>query len=1056
MNKLIDAAVGRPRTTLLLMVMVLIAGVASLRAIPVESDPSIAVPVYVINVFNEGISSEDAERLLVLPLENELRSVEGIEEIEGYASENNATIVVQFDVSIDIEQAATDVREAVDRARVELPSTAEEPSIEEQSTDDFPVLQINFTGDGVPERMLYYAALDVRDKIEALPDVLKAELRGNREEVLEIIIDPSALETYGISGEELAGVLARNNRLVPAGSLDTGQGRFAFKVPSIVEEVSDLNDLPIKTANNAVITLRDVASIRRSFKDRGGYARVNGKPSISINVMKRSRGNIIDTVASAKSVVEAAKADLPGQIDIIYTTDQAPWAISQVNELQGNILTALALVMVIVVAAMGFRSGLIVGLGIPLSLLFAITILNVIGFTYNFMVMFGMLLALGMLIDGAIVVTEYADRLMLEGGHRRQAYSAAAKRMFWPVVASIATTLAAFLPLMFWPGMVGKFMRFLPITVFAVLAGSLIYALIFGPAIGALIGRAGAGQESFLKKLKVMEGGDPLAMPGPVGLYARVLWWCSHHVLITLIATVSILIGSFVAYSQYGNGVIFYSNAEPQFARVEVKAIGNYSVDEASALVREVESIILEVEGIGEMNTYAFSNPGGDEIGSIFMQMLPENDRAQGTDAIFDEIRRRAEVLAGIRVEIESMEQGPRQGKPIEVEVSAYNRSLLGPALDRVRKRMERTSGIIDIEDTRAKPSIEWRLNVDRARASMFGVDVTSVGVAVQLLTGGIKIGEYRPDRSDDAVDIRVRYPSESRGINAIDGLKVSTPSGMVPISNFVTVEAVQSVGRIQRFNSIPVEYLKANVARDVLADSKVKELQAWLDTQVFDPGVSVTFRGADEEQQESQAFTASAFGLSLLLMFILLVTQFNSFYQSALILFAVVMSTAGVLIGLMITGNPFSSLLTGIGIVALAGIVVNNNIVLIDSFNELRRNHPGADPILLIVRTGTLRLRPVLLTTLTTIFGLLPLAMNFSVDMVNRSVTYGSMLSSLWVPLSQAIVSGMAFASILTLIATPALLALPYRVSLRRQQLKAWSMPFLAGTALGRRVLKP
>ncbi len=1037
------------------MAMVLIAGIASLRAIPIESDPSIAVPIYVINVFKEGISSEDAERLLVMPLENELRSIEGVEEIEGYASENSATVVVEFDVAIDLEQAATDVREAVDRARVELPSTAEEPSIEEQSTDDFPVLQINFTGEGVPERMLYYAALDVRDKIEALPDVLKAELRGNREEVLEIIIDPGALEAYGLSGEELAGVLARNNRLVPAGSLDTGQGRFAFKVPSIVEEVRDLNDLPIKTADNAAITLRDVASIRRSFKDRGGYARVNGKPSISINVMKRSRGNIIDTVAAAKSVVEAAKAELPGQIDIIYTTDQAPWAITQVNELQGNILTALALVMVIVVAAMGFRSGLIVGLGIPLSLLFAITILNVIGFTYNFMVMFGMLLALGMLIDGAIVVTEYADRLMLEGGHRRQAYSAAAKRMFWPVVASIATTLAAFLPLMFWPGMVGKFMRYLPITVFAVLAGSLIYALIFGPALGALFGRAGAGQESFLKKLKVMETGDPLAMTGPVGFYARVLWWCSHHVLITLLVTVSVLISSFVAYSHYGNGVIFYSNAEPQFARVEVKALGNYSVDEASALVGEVESIILDVDGIGEMNTYAFSNPSGGEIGSIFMQMLPENDRTQSIGAIFDEIRRKSEVLAGITVEIQAMEQGPRQGKPIEVEVAAYNRSLLAPALDRVRNQMERTSGIIDIEDTRAKPSIEWRLNVDRARAAMFGADVTSVGVAVQLLTGGIKIGEYRPDRSDDAVDIRVRYPYENRGINAIDELKVSTPSGMVPISNFVTVEAVQSVGQTQRYNSIPVEYLKANVGRDVLADSKVKELQAWLETQNFDPGVTVTFRGADEEQQESQAFTAFAFGLSLLLMFVLLVTQFNSFYQSALILFAVVMSTAGVLIGLMITGNPFSSLLTGIGIVALAGIVVNNNIVLIDSFNELRRNHPGADPILLIVRTGTLRLRPVLLTTLTTIFGLLPLAMNFSVDMVNRSVTYGSMLSMLWVPLSQAIVSGMAFASILTLIATPALLALPYRLSHRRQQLKARGAHLFAGTAFGRKVLK-
>lgn len=1038
MNRLIDAVVSRPRTILLLMLMVLIAGVASLRSIPVESDPSIAVPFFRIQVFNEGISAEDGERLLVLPLENELRSVEGVDEIQSYSGENSSSLIVQFNASQDVDQALLDVREAVDRAKVELPSSAEEPSIYEMSTDDFPVLQVNVTGEGVPERMLYYAALELRDRIETLPNVLKAEMRGNREEVLEIIINPEALEAYQISGEELIGVLARNNRLVPAGSLDNGEGRFALKVPSVIEDASDLFDLPVKTTADAVITLSDVATVRRSFKDRGGFVRVNGQTAITINVTKRSKANIIETVAAAKAVVDEVRPALPGRIEIIYTTDQAPWALAQVNELQGNILTALALVMVIVVAAMGFRSGIIVGLGIPVSLLFAITILYVIGFTYNFMVMFGMLLALGMLIDGAIVVTEYADRRMLEGEHRRQAYANAAKRMFWPVVASIATTLAAFLPLMFWPGIVGKFMRYLPVTVFAVLSGSLIYALVFGPAIGALIGRPGADQDGLLKNLRTMESGNPLDLTGITGIYAKVLWWCAHHVFLTLTVTVSILVGSFVAYGQSGNGVIFYSNAEPQFAQVFVKSPGNLSAIEANDLVAEVEAKILDINGIAEINTYARSNPGDDEIGTVFMQMLPESDRMRSTAEIFQDVRDSTKSLGGISVEIQEMEQGPRNGKPIKIEISAFDRDLLGPALKRVRDQVERTEGLVDIEDSLAKPGIEWRLKVDRARAAMYGADVTQVGVAVQLITGGIKIGEYRPDRSDDAVDIRIRYPDSARGIKAIDALTVATPAGMVPISNFVTTEAMPNVGTIERFNGIPVDYVRANVAAGVLADTKVKELQAWLETQTFDPGVNVIFRGADEEQAESQAFTASAFGLSLLLMFVLLVTQFNSFYQSALILFAVVMSTSGVLIGLLITGNPFSSLLTGIGIVALAGIVVNNNIVLIDTFNELRRDHPAADPIMLIVRTGTQRLRPVVLTTLTTVFGLLPLAMNFSIDMLDRRVTYGSMMSMLWVPLSQAIVSGMAFASILTLVATPAMLALPYRVQHRWARLKA------------------
>jgi len=341
---------------------------------------------------------------------------------------------------------------------------------------------------------------------------------------------------------------------------------------------------------------------------------------------------------------------------------------------------------------------------------------------------------------------------------------------------------------------------------------------------------------------------------------------------------------------------------------------------------------------------------------------------------------------------------------------------------------MKTIEGLRDIEDTRSLPGLEWRLTVDRAQAALYGADVTSVGFAVQLITNGVKIGEYRPDRSDDAVDIRVRYPEKDRGISALDQLKVRTSQGQVPISNFVTRKAANNIDTIQRVDGKPVEYIRAGVGPDVLADDKVKEMRAWLETQQFDPGLKIDFRGADEEQQESQQFTTIAFGLSLLLMFVLLVTQFNSLYQALLILFAVVMSTAGVLLGLLVTDSPFSSLLTGIGIVALAGIVVNNNIVLIDTFNNIRKKNPDLDYVTLITRTGAQRLRPVLLTTLTTIFGLLPLAMNFSVDLINRTIVHGSQMSGMWVPLSQAIVSGMAFASVLTLVATPAMLALPYQ----------------------------
>ena len=1045
MNALIDAAVNRTRTTLLLMLMVLIAGVASLRAISIEADPYIQVPFFRVQIYHEGIAPEDAERLLVMPMEIELRSVEGVEEITSYATENFGMLFVEFDADYDIDAALIDVRDAVDRARAELPTTAEEPYIHEESTADFPILQINLVGDDVSERLLYDLALDLRNDVESLPNVLDAELQGHREEVLEIIIDPLALEYYQISGEELVGTLARNNRLVPAGSIDTGEGRFSVKVPSVIETARDLFDLPVKTSGDTVVTVSDVATVRRGFKDRSSYARVNGQRTISINVIKRGNANIIDTVRQAKEVVEQARPNLPGKVDVFYTQDQAPWAETQVRELQGNILTALALVMVIVVAAMGLRSGMIVGLGIPVSLVFSVTILHQIGYTYNFMVMFGMLLALGMLIDGAIVVTEYADRRMIEGASRRDAYADAAKRMFWPVVASVATTLAAFLPLMFWPGMVGKFMRYLPVTVFTVLSGSLLYALVFGPAIGAVFGRAERGQEAFRGDLDVMENGDPTTLSGLTGLYARLLRWCSHHAFVTFALTVGVLVSSFVAYTNFGNGVTFFSDSEPQFGMIRVKARGNMSAVEINELVTEVEDIVVNVDGVKDINLWTMV-PGGpsrgsaDRIGMMFVELLPETRRSLTGTEIFETIRERTAGLSGFTIELEELEQGPRQGKPIEVQFSSFNRDLLEPAVARVVAYMESVEGVRDIDDTRSLPGLEWKLTVDRAQAAIYGADVTSVGLVVQLVTNGVKIGEYRPDKADDAVDIRVRYPEKDRGITALDQLKIYTRQGLVPVANFVTREATPNIDTIQRVDGRPVEYIRAGVAPDVLADDKVREMQAWLATQNFHPDLNIDFRGANEDQQESQAFTLVAFGLSLLLMFVLLVTQFNSLYQAVLILFAVVMSTAGVLIGLLVTDRPFSSLLTGIGIVALAGIVVNNNIVLIDTFNHVRRKNPELDYVTLIVRTGAQRLRPVVLTTLTTVFGLLPLAMNFSVDLVNRTIVYGSQMSALWVPLSQAIVSGMVFASLLTLVATPAMLAIPYQLA----AMKARSLAFM------------
>ncbi|MDP6376280.1 MAG: efflux RND transporter permease subunit [Pseudomonadales bacterium] len=1036
MNSFIDAAINRARTTLLIMAMVVIAGLIARAAIPVENDPRIEVPFFIINILHEGISPEDAERLLAMPLEIELRTVEGVKEFTSYASEGFGTVMVEFDADYDLDTALMDVREAVDRTKPELPSTAEEPIVREANTDDFPILQVNLVGEDVPERVLYNLAIELRDAIEGIPNVLDAEIQGHREELLEAVINPRELEAYQISNEELISTIMRNNRLIPAGSLDTGQGRFAVKVPSVIEEARDIFDLPVRASGDTVVTLDDIATIRRTFKDRTSYARVNGNETISLNVIKRANANIIDTIDAVKAIAERHRKKLPGRVDIFYSQDQAPFAQSQVTELQGNIFTALAFIMVIVVAAMGFRSGVIVGLSIPISFLFSLIFIYLLGYTFNFMVMFGMLLGLGMLIDGAIVVTEYADRKMTEGFDSRSAYALAAKRMFWPVTASIATTLAAFLPLMFWPGISGKFMRFLPVTVFTVLSGSLLYALVFGPTLGSIFGRAGSRDDKAMNTLKQLEDGDPTQLSSITGVYARILEFCARYSALTLAITLMVLFTTFWAYANYGKGMTYFTDSEPMFAQVTVRARGNLSADEINDLVSEVEEQILQVRGILGINTYT-TLPGGpsrnggfDHVGQIFVELHPEDERDRSGTEILEEIRERTAPITGIVVEVKKQEQGPYGGKPIEIQFTSHNRDLLEPAVERVVQYLDSSvDGLRDLEDTRSMPGIEWKLTVDRAQAALYGADVSQVGIAVQLVTNGVKVGEYRPDKADDAVDIRVRYPAGERGIAALDELKVSTVQGLIPISNFVSREAGPNVDTIQRIDGMPVEYIRADVAPGVLADTKVREIQAWLENQTLDPDLTIEFRGTNEEQNKAMAFVSLAFLLSLLLMFVLLVTQFNSFYQSTLILFAVILSMAGVLLGLLATGKPFSTILTGVGVVALAGIVVNNNIVLIDTYNHLRREHPELDYIALIVRTGAQRLRPVVLTTVTTVFGLLPLASNFSVDLINRSIIHGGMMSSFWVPLSQAIVSGLSFAALLTLVTTPAMLAVPHQL---------------------------
>ena len=1031
----IGSAIDRTRTMMSLLAAIIFAGIASYSAIPIESDPDVAIPVIVVTIPHEGISPEDAERLLSRPMELELRTLEGVKELNSYSGEGSATLVIEFDASFDQDQALLDVREGVDAAKAKIPSTAEEPIVREVSSQDFPIITISVGGEGVPDRVLFRLARLLKDEIESIPAVLEANLQGNREELLEAVIDPAQMEAYGLSNDELLTAIARNNRLIAAGSVDTGRGSFSVKIPSVIESSEDVLSIPLTATPQGAVTLGDVVTLRRTFKDAEGYTRTNGNPAVAIEIKKRAGTSIVDVVGQVKRIVEEERKAFPANVEVAYIADMTPDTVEQIATLEGNISTAMFLVMTVVVAAVGVRSGLLVAFGIPFSFLFAFVVVNLMGFTYNFMVMFGMLLGLGMLIDGAIVVVELADRKMKEGESPKAAFVYATRRMFMPVLASTGTTLAAFLPLMFWPGVTGEFMRYLPVTVFAVLVGALVYALVFAPVLGTMISPKRDKAEGNANAL--IDQGQFDQVGGILGAYARLLRFSTDHPLVLIGITAVVLYAILSWYGAANNGSQFFVDVEPNFTGVNVSTRGNFSAEEIRDIVTDVEN---RVTGVGYINSiYTRTGGGGisfggggtapDRVGSMFIEMSDRHTRDLDGFEVEQAYEEAIQGIPGVRAELAPMNMGPPVGKDIQIQLRGQDLDQLAAHARLIRAHMESMDGLTGVDDTSPVPGIEWQMKVDRAAAAMSGADVSSVGAAIQLITNGVLVGVYRPDDADDEVDIRLRYPEEYRGISQLDSLRVNTREGQVPISSFVDREAMPKVSTIFRQNGDRVMYVRANTQQGVLANDKVNEIREWLATQDLDPSIDIIFRGANEEQAETQAFVSVAFTLSLMLMGILLVTQFNSFYQALLILSAVVMSTVGVLLGLILLGYPFSAIMTGIGIVALAGIIVNNNIVLIDTFNYLRRENPGWDLQRVIMTTGCQRLRPVFLTTFTTGFGLLPMASGVSIDLIGRQIEVGGPVASYWVQLASAIVSGLTFATVLTLVVTPSLLIAPQAI---------------------------
>ena len=1045
MSSIIEAALERSRTILALLVFLLIAGGYAYQNIPKESSPDIDIPVLYISMALEGISPSDAERLLLRPMEKELSSIEGVKKMKSTGYTGGGFVILEFQAGFDKDTAVDDVQQAVDLAKPELPDSMDsDPKVTEVNFSLFPVLVVTLSGE-LPERSLIKMAKSLQDDIEAIPTILEANITGNREEQVEILVDPALLESYGLRGDEILQFFNRSNRLVAAGNMDTGVGRFAIKVPGLFESVNDVLDMPLKTVGDSTIRVRDIAEIKQTFKDPENFARINGQRSVALNIVKRTGENIIETIEAVKKTVEEKSAYWPEGVEIIYTLDESGTIKDRLRDLQNNIVSAILLVMVVLIAVLGFRAAGLVGIGIPTSFLSGVLILYTMGLTVNIVVLFGLILSVGMLVDGAIVVTEFADRKLAEGLSKKEAYGQAAKRMAWPITASTTTTLAAFAPLLFWPGIVGQFMQYMPITLIAVLGSSLVTALIFMPVLGSVLGRNNRKNTAPISPQAALRTPEDLQHldKGIAKTYLKILQTVLRVPGLVLLTTVILLIAIQFIYGSFGKGVEFFPDIEPEAASIMVHARGNLSVHEQDKLVREVEKRILNTEGIevfytesGKQNQQGNDDIAADVIGRITVEFKDWSKRKPATD-ILQEIRAKTENLAGIRVETQVQEDGPPGGKAVQIEIRSLFPDLLNPVVEQILSALHDDPDFIDIEDSRPLPAIEWELQIDRAQASKFGVDVSLLGDYIRMITNGLKVTDYRPDGSDDEVDIVIRYPVNQRTLDYLDNLRIETSGGSVPIGNFIQRVPKPAVATINRIGGQRVITVKANVTDGTNINSKVEKLRTWIadNADKLDPRIQIDFVGEDEDQREAQAFLMKAFIIALFAMAVILVTQFNSFYSAFLILFSVVMSTIGVMIGLLVTGQPFGIVMSGIGVIALAGIVVNNNIVLIDTYDQHRARGIAIREAILI--TGVQRLRPVLLTTVTTILGLLPMVLQLNIDFFTREISHGAPSTQWWVQLSTAIVFGLSFSTILTLLVTPCALMMRERVTKTGAKLK-------------------
>lgn len=1029
-----NAAIRHRTTVFVLMLIIVVLGVSAYVEMPRESAPDIKIPFMNIITIYPGVAPGDIETLITIPIENELKNLRDVEEIRSLSAEGASVITIEFSPKVDLDFALQKVKEKVDAAQPDIPEDAEDPMVEEINVSEFPIMQINVTGDTGLVRLKEIAE-DLQDRIETIRGVLRVELVGGLEREIRVEYDPKRLAAYGLSPTHIVQAVQSSNVNIPGGSLELGEAEYLLRVPGEFEDPAEIEGLVVARHGERPVYVRDVAAVTDGFKDVETISRYNGRPSVSLSVQKRAGENIVRICDEVRDLVEQAGSDLAGNVELTVVFDESKDIRSMVADLENNIISALVLVVGVLFFFMGLVTSVFVALAIPFSMLISFVVLNTLGYTLNIVVLFSLILALGMLVDNAIVIVENIYRHMQEGKGRIEAAMEGTAEVAWPVITSTATTLCAFLPMLFWPGIMGEFMVYLPRTLIVTLTASLFVALVINPTLCSAFMSVGPGASKRKK-----EGG----MTRLTGIYERFLAFALDHNRLTLLSAFLLLVLISVLYGFFGKGVLFFPEIEPNRAIINVEAARGTSLDTTDRYARRAEDaarccgnvdyVIADVGTAGGGGIFAGGGSSRSDAARVNVFFSAWDEREEKSSSTLGLIRENVEgKIVGVEATVMEEEHGPPTGAPVNIEVSGEDFDELARVAGKILQVVRDVPGVVDLKDDYDAAQPEISLVVDKERASLLGVSTSDIAMTVRAAINGIEAGVYR--EADEEYDITVRLPEEERtNLDSVRHLTVADRLGnQVPLSSLARIEMSSGLSSVRRIDQKRVVTVSANV-KGRLGEEVRRDVEEAMKGLEIPQGVRVGFTGENVEQEKNARFLKQAFRIAVLLIALVLVTQFNSVTIPFIILFTVLLSLIGVLVGLLATGTPFGIIMTGIGVISLAGVVVNNSIVLLDYIEKSRARGLALRDALIL--SGKVRLRPVLLTAITTIFGLVPMATGVNVNFRRLALEVGTESSQWWNSLAVAVIFGLAFATVLTLVVVPTFYYAFYGRSERRRRI--------------------